>query len=536
MAHGDLWSTLVTAIDPVNVKAMPAVLQSTIDLLEAELATARAALKEIQPDSTTMLMIGEDVISSAMDAYRQNLIGRALSGKIQGLSANYSTPDDMMAAMLQSGNMLVEDLGPVKPAAPVTTDMEYPTSLFDILANSLVLDHLAPYLSISSLLSLASTSKTARSLVMDHPYVFRHLDLTRCRGAVVPSSSPIDRGGETWRSERMDESLTEDDFYSGPLRGIFGDLSRRSILQDVRTLMLDGLSVPADLVSDIVLSDRFNVSILSIRDCLHLNERKLMQTFTYAVRPSRAKGTPKLKGLYYFSKTNGSKSSSRPGSKVDDTEQAKNEWYRSSGKVLKKSYDGWGPVLQLCQGIIAFDAVLCRGPRHDAELYSSGNEGRLPPGPYLQPSIATHALGSKGCDTCHSSPEGAAIWGQSPEEQFPLLSPPPIHSSRIIAAKSPVSHLDERPALMVSCAECLADRCCQRCKKWWCSTCLPNPQRAANQRTRHQTAHLPVHENPKSLRPGVSRDCWECGSTCAECNSEWRQHSKYNKSSLLKNS
>ena len=502
MAHGELWSTLITAIDPVNVKAMPAVLQSTIDLLEAELATARAALKEIQPDSSTMMMIGEDVISSAMEAYRENLIGRALSGKIQGVSSsNYSASDDMLATVLNQlpGNFIIQEIG--SDPDPVPLDFDYPTSLLDIMANSLVMDHMAPYLPISALFSLASTSRTARSLVMDHPYVFRHLDLTRCRGAQVSSSSPIDRGGETWRAERMDESLTEDDFYSGPLRGIFSDLGNRSILQDVRTLILDGLSVPADLVSDIILNDRFNVSILSIRGCHNLNERKLMQTLTYAVRPGRAKGTPKLKGLYHFTPNeNASRNSShssrtRSSGKAADQDLT-NEWYQPSGKVLKGSYAGWGQILQLCQGIISFDAVLCRGPRHNVDLYSSENEGKQPASAFLQPSLATIALGPKGCDTCHSTPEGPAIWGQSPEEHFPLLSPPPIHSSRIVSARSPVSHLDERPALMLSCTECLTDRCCQRCSKWWCSTCLPYPQRAMNQVSRHQTAHMP--EQPQN--------------------------------------
>src|SRR5699024_6506980 len=157
---------------------------------------------------------------------------------------------------------------------------------------------------------------------------------------------------------------------------------------------------------EIVLSDRFSVNILSIRDCLHLNERKLMQTLAYAVRPSRPKGSPRLKGLYYFSsKANTSRGcglNSRSGTKVPEADLAKNEWYRSTWRFLKCKFEGWRPLLQLCQGIIAFDAVLCRGPRHDANLYSPDNEGRHPPGPFLQPTIATFALGSKGCDTCHS--------------------------------------------------------------------------------------------------------------------------------------
>lgn len=77
MAEGELWYSLVTAIDPVNIKAMPAVLQSTINLLENELAKARAALKEIQPNAAPRFTVGDELATGAIAAYRQNLIGRA---------------------------------------------------------------------------------------------------------------------------------------------------------------------------------------------------------------------------------------------------------------------------------------------------------------------------------------------------------------------------------------------------------------------------------------------------------------------------
>ncbi|PSK55891.1 hypothetical protein B9Z65_4769 [Elsinoe australis] len=70
-----------------------------------------------------------------------------------------------------------------------------------------------------------------------------------------------------------------------------------NILRFVQVLILDGLSVPADLVGEIVGEDRFNVKLLSLRKCEHLNERKLCQVLKYAVRPGRRDGTPKLKAL-----------------------------------------------------------------------------------------------------------------------------------------------------------------------------------------------------------------------------------------------
>ncbi|TKA28425.1 hypothetical protein B0A50_03892 [Salinomyces thailandicus] len=181
-----------------------------------------------------------------------------------------------------------------------------PPTLLDLLYNSIILRQTAPYVSIKSLLALSATSQALREIITTSPDVWRHLDLTNIAAAKI-DSSPIDVGGVTWRAERMDESLTEDDFYAGPLRGIFGRLHRKQLLKHVQTLILDGLSVPADLVREIVADDRFNVRILSLREAKNLNETKLQQILRYAVRPTRREGTPKLKALYFF----GSKDSSR---------------------------------------------------------------------------------------------------------------------------------------------------------------------------------------------------------------------------------
>lgn len=530
MAQPGLLATLMTVVDPLNAKAMPAVLQSTIDFLESELENARAALKELQQPHPTsspfasLPSVQDDVAANAIAVYKDHLIGQASSV-----------------------------FSPAPPQLPEAT-------LFDILSNSLILDRLAPYLPVSALFSLASTCTTIRSILMDTPYVFRLLDLTPCRGAQVPIMPPIDAGGQRWGNGRLDESLTEDEFYSGPLRGIFADLGRRSILQDVRTLVLDGLSVPADLVADLVLSDQFQVNILSIRDCLNMNERKLMQTLQYAVRPSRPKGTPRVKAIYHFTprdcpRTKQSKqhyhhnhhsvgkwekAGIRKKSIQSQNQLAysshhtshptypswRHAWYRPSGKVLRNYVtNGWSQTLQLCEGIIAFDAVLCQSARHDPDSYSPSNTANapLPPASYLPPTIASVALGPSGCDGCGTGP---AVWGKSAEKHFPLLSPLPIHSSRVSAAKSPVVYPGEQPTLTMQCQECLTDRWCHRCDRWWCSSCLPHPEKSRNHRSLHQTASRSRQQTgdagPTSLdvnlKPGVSRDCWECGPTVSSFN------------------
>lgn len=480
MAHSSLWDSLLTTADPFHTKAMPAALQSTIDFLEIELARARAALYEFQ---------SHPIASPAFELADVSASGELLAyGGVQPFGAITNAG---------GGNGMLRPLQ--LTAAPNTRYMAKPelkaNALLRLLSNSLVLDHLAPYLPVSALFALASTSTAFLSLVMDTPYVFRHLDLRRCRGAQIHSVAPIDSGGQVWRNERMDESLTEDDFYSGPLRGIFSDLERKSVLQDVRTLILDGLTVPTDLVTEILTSDRFNVSILSIRECRHMNERKLVQSLQYAVRPTRPKGMPRVKGIYFFGAKDSTKSTCQSqswgghaahGGAIQDVTECGQDsakcypesfpgrrWYEPSGRVLQGPYmNGWAETLQLCQGIIAFDAILCRSPRHNPDLYSPNNPVN-PADPFLFPAIATFAVGPAGCASCGTTPEGPAAWNRSPDGYFPLLSPPPIHSSRISVAKYPGLDPDEQATVNARCDQCIVNRRCHRCRRWWCSTCSP---------------------------------------------------------------
>lgn len=381
----------------------------------------------------------------------------------------------------------------------VYTDDHLSTTLVDLLSNTLVLRQTAPYLPVQSIFALAATSRTLHHIVHTSPEAFRYLDLSTVKSAVIPNE-PLDSGGVSWRAERMDESLTEDEFYSGPIRGIFSKLERRQLLQCVHTLVLDGLSVPADLVREIISGDKFNVRILSIREVKNLNERKLMQVLRYAVRPTRPAGTPKVKGIYFFGprdpvpvsdapskkkpsptvprgvlSTPGAKIGAEWNQKSSDAlnaalAQTDDKWYQSSGRMIaKKPVSEWAETLQACEGIIAFDAVLCRGPRHDAtKTLADGGS----PSSFLRPAVATVALGTAGCETCHSSPEGPASHGQSPFSHLPLLSPLPRHSSSVRAAQMPFGCEHTRPPpLFVRCEDCLKGRWCERCHKWWDEDC-----------------------------------------------------------------
>jgi hypothetical protein len=387
---------------------------------------------------------------------------------------------------------------------PVLCNDSLPPTLADLLSNSLVLRQISPYLPVASIFALAATSRSVYNVVRHSPDVFRYLDLSTVKSAIVPYE-PLDSGGISWRAERMDESLTEDEFYSGPLRGIFSKLQRRDCLYNIHTLVLDGLSVPADLVREIIAEDRFNVRILSIRDAKHLNERKLQQVLRYAVRPSRPAGTPKIRGIYFFgpreslpkenAPANIKQVSTHPrgvlsseGAQIGaewtqrSTEtlnaalaRTEHKWYKCSGRMMaKRPSADWAETIRACESIIAFDAILCRGPRHDpSTAYVGETTSRLSdPASYLGPAVATVALGPTGCETCHSSPEGPAVYGLSPTHEFPLLSPIPLHSSSLRAAQTPqTTDGSSPPPLYVRCEDCLKGRWCERCHKWWGEDC-----------------------------------------------------------------
>lgn len=396
-----------------------------------------------------------------------------------------------------------------------SADAATPLTLHDLLSNSLLLRQVAPYLPTASIFALSFTSKAFNALVFHSPDVFRYLDLSSVQSAVIPNKAPLDCGGNNWRAERMDEALTEDEFYSGPLLGIFSKLAHKSILHHVHTLVLDGLSVPADLVREIVAEDRFSVRILSIREAEHLNERKLQQVLRYAVRPTRPAGTPRLKGLYIFGakdpgpatepvsrkKKQHQRSPPRTPAGVMSTLGAQigaewnqrssdalstalarsehHKWYQSAGRVLhKRPTPDWADTLNECEGIIFFDAVLCRGPRHDIATAQTDSAS---PYAYLPPAVASVALGPSGCQSCHSCPEGSAAFGSSPAHHLPLLSPPPFHSLTIRAAQKPSMLPGTAPPILIArCEDCLRGRWCERCNIWWDEKCYAGSAHAGH--------------------------------------------------------
>lgn len=395
---------------------------------------------------------------------------------------------------------------------PVPPPISPSTTLHDLLSNYIVLHQIAPYFQLSSLLRLTATSHALRSLLLSNPAALPRLDLRLVRAARLPSallgSGPLDNGGQTFRAERIDESLTEDEFYCGPLRGIFFRLAVTDVLRFVSTMLLDGLCVPADSVRELIAEDKFAaLRTLSVRRCEHLNERKLCQVLRYAVRPSRAEGTPGLRCMYIFGPRDDEASIAEledstgmdsggadmgitavegaqiggipagPGDRMGQLMLPEDRWYRQQGEVIKMPLKEWSETLEACRNIIAFDAVLCRGPKHDFK--EAGSD-------WLGPNIAHISLA--GCASCGSCPEGPALfdhWYAGDSSAFPLLAPPPLHSTTVKTAQRPhgttmgQGSKTQYPPLILRCQECLRNRRCSRCNKWWCESCYQLPTAAA---------------------------------------------------------
>lgn len=237
-----------------------------------------------------------------------------------------------------------------------------------------------------------------------------------------------------------------------------------------------------------------------------------------AVRPSRSEGTPRLQGLYIFGPkdppTLPEYTSAAPCATAAEGHSIPSNWNQLSHKALATAlnetaddcpwYDKkgtiiprpipteWAETVLACAGVISFDAALCRGPRHlNSPAYGTVNiAANSPPSPHVPSkwAIATHAV--EGCAGCGSAPEGWTVWGDSiggdcddDTCRFPLLAPPPVHSSNVKVARCP-SGADVNSSrgyrankkgprsFIARCMECLRDRYCWGCSKWWCEKCF----------------------------------------------------------------
>ena len=362
-----------------------------------------------------------------------------------------------------------------------------PGSLFALLSNDLILRHTSPYIGVKSLVSLAATSKVYKSLIYDTPQVFQHVNLYGTNVVM----------GSAWNISVHGERLGY--LYAQRFSATLRMLVNRNVIQDVRTLVLDEAIVPIAILEDILCNERYQIHLLSLLRVYGLELRNVLQILRHLIRPSRPTGTPKLRGLYLFglpsriqvmhnfkeaiNRSEAIGITTSKGAQLgagnhmdhdpDDFRKlpAEDPYSGSPYRVMGAPYllGGslisleWSEILEACAGLIAFDAVLCRHNR----------DGISDP----RPRLATVRL--PGCYSCGTCPEGPAYPGTSPADHLPLLSPPPLHSSKVEVAQRIDTNGQPYPPLILRCRYCLKDRWCESCNAWWCETCYTIPKNRA---------------------------------------------------------
>ncbi|KAF3913136.1 hypothetical protein AA313_de0202688 [Arthrobotrys entomopaga] len=332
--------------------------------------------------------------------------------------------------------------------------------LLEFLSNDYLLMQTCPYLLPHETLNLALSSRDFYDLLFHTTGVFRHVDISLA--SVVPTNQPHHQVVLRRNSVSILSSLL---------------LGRHT-----QTLILDGLPMNFDILTNLLLSQNQRVSILSVRDCA-LNQPVFMQTLHFLVRPG---STSPLKGVYMFNRSNG-----KP--------RSKNRWQRIRyGEI--EFIEGWAETVLACEGKILFDAGICKGAKHmnflpledgtsfsaaaDIELGStpvsvesgfsafawsaddseqssvtstSADEDNWIP-PQMAPKLATKKIQGR-CEGCGMPPAGCTS---------KLYAPVPILTSNIKVAYRP--RLGEAEEVNM-CEDCTKERLCEGCGKWWCENC-----------------------------------------------------------------
>ena len=290
----------------------------------------------------------------------------------------------------------------------------------------------------------------------------------------------------------------------------------------------------SDLCYDIINDPGYSVRILSIRDVKNLNQGKLRGALHYACRSSRPQGAPRLKALYVFGSKdsvpetvyNPQSTAGVPGAVIGTGWNQKSQqaltsslqeegdaWWQRKGRVVTKYIsEEWINCLLACEGIIAFDTVLCQGPRHR----NSPACGKMANPAYHDPALAAFAV--PACASCGDAPEGLVTPDSNPPVALPLLSPPPVLSSSVQAATAP-----RQPwtAFVPRCRECISDCYCAGCNKWWCETCYRIPDEAVDEagsfavttETSDVDAHASVEPDPATSEIKVRQTrCRRCAA------------------------
>ncbi|KAF2398503.1 hypothetical protein EJ06DRAFT_480541 [Trichodelitschia bisporula] len=432
-------------------------------------------------------------------------------------------------------------------------------TLESLLSNAVVLRQIAPHLPPPARAALRVTSKHLHDIVTYSPDAHRYLDLSHIRRfnsrvLFAPTRRDITPNDEADSTSTLSQVPNAAVLYRTPLAS---RLTPHPHLPNVRTLILDTLPITTEFLGPILLNTTslFNLRTLSIRQCPQLEERALARIIRHVVRPDRPAGTPAIKAIYFFGPKDQDQdhapitpapipaartsprvvprpvSSRSPSPPMGVTRVPSawanatapkgggpahvDKWYAPSGRMVRRTpNEEWAETLAACAGLIAFDTVLCRGPRHAPDYVVDPNAPHALAA--LPPMLATVALGPSGCAKCGETPEGKAHWGDAPPSWLPVLAPVGCHGEEVGRLQRPVCEAGKpMPGLVARCVECLRERWCERCSKWWCESCYtPGGAGLGEVLGVAETVVEGEHHHGKM---GSKRECFGCGQTCSGC-------------------
>lgn len=231
-------------------------------------------------------------------------------------------------------------------------------------------------------------------------------------------------------------------------------LSTPKVLRSTRTLILDNLPVTTEFLYNLITPQDWQseIQLLSLRGCKDINEREFMSFLSYLVRPSSPQENLKLKGVYWFSDPDAG----------------------TTGRFVKnpklKLGAEWVAVLKACEGRIAFDTRICQGHKHDPSF----------DGDYIAPKLANIQLGG-GCAGCGFTPRKNAKG--LPEV---LVAPVPLFGRVEAACKGTDG---KKLGDVLRCEDCVKQRWCECCGKWWCEECVV--EKVSSESPRSLGSHFP---------------------------------------------
>ena len=336
--------------------------------------------------------------------------------------------------------------------------------LYDLLYMGPILLEVSSELPCLSLLKLAATSHSFRTLVFSNPILFRTVDLSHRRIAVqdpTRKNRTVSEGQHlnTRHFKAVFNLLRQQPKKPHQTPVPVPSLFRQEVLSAVQILVLDGQMTRVQDLGKLILDPSFPLRILSICDTRFIHMQPLHARLQ-RYREQRPDGP--LAGIYVFGTalTGQGKPRIAADDGAPDARPYESPWHRPGAPLPLKLPSDWRLLFELP---FHYDAVLCRGARHFEPHVDLAD---------LENMRALDVVSLRGCESCHGAPEGLVdVATARPSPALPLLRPI-AGAPSVAAAQTPFRPESRAGAFLARCRGCLGERWCEACGRWWCEACF----------------------------------------------------------------